>query len=155
MTCSRRHFSHCHYRFNSYISHWSLCYICILQCNLPFVYTYGMTMYCRRLTSYRKNIDIEKIFVCERAGKIFAFCTFQKSYFFHYFCWYLGYFFGIMTCLLVSFCYICTFNAVSSLLLAAWHYKRLTITSPGDTSILTVAGTCRWGPGGGGEGENL
>ena len=62
---------------------------------------------CRRLTSYRENINIEKIFVCERAEQAslenVRVCTFQKSSFFYYFCWYLGYFVGIITFLLVTF----------------------------------------------------
>ena len=95
---------HCHYRFNSYyiIGHFV---ICILKCSLPFVLLTAWQ--CRRLTSYRENINIEKIFVCERAARAslenFCVCTFQKSSFFHYFCWYLGYFVGIITLLLVTF----------------------------------------------------
>ena len=106
LKCQRRYFSnHCHYRFNSYIYHWSLCYICILKCSLPFVLLTAWQ--CRRLTSYRENINIEKNFVCERAERAslenFRVLHVPKISFFHYFCWYLGYFVGIITFLLVTF----------------------------------------------------
>ena len=129
LKCQRRYFSnHCHYRFNSYIYHWSLCYICILKCSLPFVLLTAWQ--CRRLTSYRENINIEKIFVCERAERAslenFRVLHVPKILFlslfllvFRIFCRYNYIFVGY-------FYYICTFNAVSLLLLAARHYKRLT-----------------------------
>ena len=84
----------------------SLCYnICIIKCSLPFVLL--TAWHCRWLTSYRENINIEKIFMCEPAERasleIFRVCTFKTSSFFHYFCWYLGYFVSIITFLLVTF----------------------------------------------------
>ena len=59
----------------------------------------------------------------ERAWKIFAFCTFQKSYFFHYFCLYL--FVGIITFLLVSYAI-----SVHSMQFPFYYSRHDTINAP-------------------------
>ena len=51
--------------------YWSLCYICKFNA-VCFLY-YLLHENNIRLTSYRQNVNIEKIYLCERAWKIFAF----------------------------------------------------------------------------------
>ena len=77
-------FSHCHYRFNSYLSYWSLCYICKFNA-VCFLILLTAWKY-KRPTSYLQNINIKKIYMFERArifssSRIYAF---QNSYFFQF-----------------------------------------------------------------------
>ena len=89
-----------------------------------FCITYGRQ--CRRLTSYREN-NIEKISVCERAERAslenFRVLYVPEVLFLSLFLLVLRIFCRYDYIFVGYFCYICTFNAVSLLLLAACHYN--------------------------------
>ena len=74
----------------------------------------------------RTSTSRKSLCVCERAVRAslvnFRVCTFQKSSFFYYFCWYFGYFVGIITFVLVTF--VASVHSMQFPFHYSWHGTR-------------------------------